>query len=502
MAKTDTQNNNTDTKTPANKAEDKHAVSNNASADNTADSKDKKSKDVKETKEKKEKVLTPKQLEKKLAQEKLERKKQNRLIKYKLLFETDEELNRRQFTEKRDNKKKIIINAIVLLVGLGVAVFLMSIMQILVAIAIPFAIVTLFNIVRSILMLRKLKNPYELRKILILEKAKKAHKDRNQKILEAYKAEKRRIKMLKNLPYKILNGMAFIISMFTIILFFFVLDIGIEKTALILFGMFFVTYFVVGLLMLAVFYLVSENKQRLLMFKLEEEKNKLLLAEKLRNEESVRNKLANERRRYEEEERLRIEEQIRVAQEEEEQRLKFEEEQRLMEEAEEEKRKLIQESKLLHTEATPKISRAEYTKESEVMRNELDKGIIGELRQYINQVDISGIEDFTGIEDFSTEFATGPIIPDIDMSDEAVNTDMDNSLLQTPAYPKDDDYLADVTDIEEAKTLVYAKAMQMSNKSVKKDTPPPPPASTDGANKGKNVSGKSFMILKEMIKDG
>lgn len=137
----------------------------------------------------------------------------------------------------------------------------------------------------------------------ILENAEKEHKERNKKIIAEYKAEKKRIKMLKRLPYKILNTISILSSMFLIILFFFILDVGIEVTAVILLGAFTITYFVIGLLMLAVFYMISENKQRQTLLKLEEEKKYQLAKEKMRAEMAIKQRLEKERRKYEREER-------------------------------------------------------------------------------------------------------------------------------------------------------------------------------------------------------
>jgi hypothetical protein len=323
--------------------------------------------------------------------------------------------------------------------------------------------------------------------------------------MSAYKEEKKRIKMLQRLPYKMLNGTAFLLSMFTIILFYFVLNIGKEATALILFCVFTITYFLVGLIMIGVFYLVSENKQRIMMLKLEEEKNKLLLEEKLKSEAAIRNKLEKERRVYEEEERLRIEEVIRSKREEEENIIRIAEEQRLMEIAENERRNLIAESKLLKHDLLPSRTKAEIAKETEVIKNEFDKKILSEIGSYINDIEIGGIEDILNKEKINTEYSIGAILPDIDDSDELLDSELDNSIMHTLKKDQNlsDDLLTDfdTTDIEEAKTLIFEKAVKKSEmkpapENIKKDNTSTSPS------KGKPVSGKSFMVIKQMLKDG
>jgi predicted membrane channel-forming protein YqfA (hemolysin III family) len=459
----------------------------------------------KKGKEKKEKVLSPKELEKKLASEKIARRKELREQRNKTIFEIEPELTKKRFTETQRIRKKIIINGIIFLVGAGAVVFLLTINTLYALGAIPIFAITIFNIIKSIKELKKLKNPYEIKKILILEQAKKAHNDKNTAIMSAYKEEKKRIKMLKRLPYKMLNGSAFLFSMFTIILFFFVLNIGIEATALILFCVFTVTYFLVGLIMIGVFYLVSENKQRIMMLQLEEEKNRLLLEEKLKSEAAIRNKLETERRKYEEEERLRIEEVIRAKREAEENQARIEEEQRLMEIAENDRRNLIAESKLLKHDLLPSRTKAEIAKETEVIKNEFDKKILSEIGSYINDMEIGGIEDILDKEKINTEYSLGAILPDIDISDELLDTELNNSIMHTLKKEQNiyDDSLTDfdTTDIEEAKTLIFEKAVKKSEmnhvtENINKENTSTSPS------KGKPVSGKSFMVIKQMLKDG
>ncbi|MDR0317379.1 MAG: hypothetical protein LBH89_02850, partial [Lactococcus lactis] len=331
-------------------------------------------------------------------------------------------------------------------------------------------------------------------------------------------------------------------------LFFFILDIGITATALLLFGVFTVTYFLVGLLMIAVFYMVSENKQREAMLKLEEEKNKLLIEERLRSEEAIRIKLEKERKKYEEEERLRIEEQIR-SQKEEEERLRAEEELRLLKEEEErlrieeqvrkqkeeeekelKKQNMIKESKFMRQEYLPPApSKAEIAKDVEVIRNEFNKKMLDEISTKFDEINISGIEEFGDKERIKTEYAAGLTFPDMDLSNDAVEREIDNTLLYTTKKEEETNFLTNfnTTDIEEAKTLIVKNAKLAKEKEVSKKSPvskesddittkdlvnevtrqvvnkkPTVEKTAEETGKAeKNISGKSFMVIKQMLKD-
>jgi len=483
---------------------------------------------------------------------KLQRKQQLKEQRNKFAIENDFDLQRKQLLENRRVRKSFVVNGVILLVGVGLALFLASIIHTyFVGLAIPVLGITVYKIVREFLGLSKLKSAYELRKMLIIEQARKVHNEKNKQIIEAYKAEKQRIKSLKRLPYRILNYVSFLISMFSIIFFFFILDIGIAPTALVLFGLFTVTYFITGILMMVVFYMISENKQRESKLKLEEEKNRLLFEERIRNEEVVRVKLEKERRKYEEEERLRIEEQIRRAKEEEEKarleaeikviedekaRIKAEEKERKLKEREERekaKQNMIKDSRFMRQDYLPPApSRAEIAKDIEVLRNEFDKNLLDEIGNRFDDLNISGIEYFSNKEKIKEEYAAGMTFPDVDLSDEGLEIEIDNSLLQTAKKEtvRETDVLTDfdTADIEEAKTKIFENAKRLKTQksqidtddeittkdlvkevarkmssptTVKKNEPAKPTSSNESSSNGKNVSGKSFMVIKQMLKD-
>ena len=528
---------------------------------------------AKNDKDKKEKELTPEQLAQKLEAEKLAQKKAYKEQKNKFAIENDIELRKKQLIETQNLKKKIIVNGGVGLVGLiGVGVvLLLGIPPYFAALVLPAWAFAGLNIFKSIKTLPKLQSAHELRIMIIIDQARKAHDDKNKQILEAYKAEKQRIKSLKRLPYKILNYVSFFITMFTIILLFFIFDVGITATALVLFAFFTITYFLVGVVMIAVAYMISENKQRESMLRLEEEKNRLLLEERLRSEEVVRVKLEKERKRYEEEERLRIEEQIRAAKEEaerlvreEEERLLIEEERLQIEEAarvkaeikaekvrkkaevaaekERVRQNMIKESKFMRQQEKlpPPPTKAEIAKDIEVIRNEFDKKMLEEISTRFDGLNISGIEEFIADKDKITkEYAAGITFPDVDLSDAGLEKEMDNSSILTVAKDKEEPTITDfdTTDIEEAKTLVFKNARKMAAKAEDDDfttedlvkevnrtvtqmqtpqtqtqtqtqtqktqTPKEPAAAApaEEAPAGKPVSGKGFMMIKQMLKD-
>jgi hypothetical protein len=476
-------------------------------------------------KPKKEKVLSEKELAKKAEQERIARINELRIKKYEQMFAADNDLSRRQLVETRNIKQNLIRYSIVILVGLALGGFLATMNVLYSAVSSIFLLIGGINIFKALRLKKLIKNPYEIKKIIIIEQARKLHEDRNKKIVEAYKKEKKRIKMLQRLPFKILNYVTFFITMFILIFFFFILDIGIAPTALLLFGMFTVVYFIVGLLMHLVFFMISENKQRELMLKLENEKNRLLTEERIKSEEIVKYKIEKERIKYEEEERLRIEEQIRAKKEEEE-RLKKEEEERLEREAEEhaiaeaeaEKERLVEEAKIQFLQPQdllpPPPTLAELAHESEVIRNEIDKKILTEINKDFKIPNISGIEDFSDKGRLKIEFAAGAIIPEIDSSEDSVNAEIDGGVLHTiPEVITESDELSDIqtSDIEEAKQLIFQKAKRQQEAKAHKSSaiPGSEPEFTSKdlmkestkPQQGGGVSGKSFMVIKQMLKD-
>ncbi len=418
----------------------------------------------------------------KLSKEKQLRKNALKIKQYEDILENDKELQLKQRQETKKVKKGIR-NAILLMISI---------------VGLPFGV---FKLIKNLKKKQAIKSPFELKKIIITEEALKKHKEKNKRILEAYKEEKERIKRLKKLPFKILNHINFLISMLLIILFFFVLDIGVAPTLLILFTSFCFCYFLIGVLMHLVFYMIAENKTREEMTKLEEEKNRLLAEEKLKADAILRNKIDTERKRFEEIERLRIQEEKRRAIEaeelrlikEEEARIKAEERQKIQElEAEKERAQQIRRNKFLQKaiELPPSPTIAELAQEKEALRNEFNRNLLNEIEDNFTIPDISGIEYFTDKDRLQKEYGGNILFKDLDNSDETLHQEIDNTMLQAvkEVNTKNDDITDfDTADIEEAKELIFRKARMKVEEE--KET------------KGKAVSGKSFMILKQMLKD-
>ena len=426
--------------------------------------------------------------------EKQLRKTALKIKQYTDILENDKELQLRQRKEEKEIKKDIK-SAILLMISI---------------VGLPFGVLKL---IKNIKKKQAIKSPFELRKIIIIEEALKKHKEKNKRILELYKEEKARIKLLKKLPFKILNHINFLISMFLIILFFFILDIGIAPTVLILFSSFCFCYFLIGVLMHLVFYMIAENKTREKMAKLEEEKNRLLAEEKLKADDIMRNKIDKERKRFEEIERLRIqeekrrvieEEQLRILKEEE-SRIKAEEEQKILElEAEKERSVQTKRNKLLQKviELPPPPTTAELAQEKEILKNEFDRNLLSEIENKFTIPDISGIEYFSDSDRLQKEYGGHILFKDLDNSDEGLNQELDNTMLQAVKKvntESDDITDFDTTDIEEAKEVIFRKArMKVEQHNLSDEELA---AKEEKEIKGKAVSGKSFMILKQMLKD-
>ncbi|MCL2039198.1 MAG: hypothetical protein FWG85_02070 [Bacteroidetes bacterium] len=426
--------------------------------------------------------------------EKQLRKTALKIKQYADILENDKELQIKQRKEEK-NIKKGIRNAILLMISI---------------VGLPFGV---FKLIKNLKKKQAIKSPFELRKIIIIEEALKKHNDKNRRILEVYKEEKERIKRLKKLPFKILNHVNFLISMFLIILFFFILDVGIAPTALVLFTSFCFCYFLIGVLMHLVFYMVAENKTREKMAKLEEEKNRLLAEEKLKADELLRDKIDKERKRFEEIERLRIqeekrriveEEQLRILKEEE-ARIKAEEEQKMLE-LEAEKERIVQSkrNKFMQKviELPPPPTTAELAQEKEILKNEFDRNLLTEIESKFTIPDISGIEYFSDRDRLQKEYSGDILFKDIDSSEEALNQELDNTMLQAVKkvrHESDDITDFDTTDIEEAKGVIFRKArMQVEKHNTSEEELS---EKEEKEMKGKAVSGKSFMILKQMLKD-
>jgi hypothetical protein len=234
--------------------------------------------------------------------------------------------------------------------------------------------------------------------------------------------------------------------------------------------------------MISVFYLVGEAKQKQMMLKLEEEKNKALIEEKLRSENTIRKNLESERKRFAEEERLRINEQIRLKAELEAAKLKQEQERKMYEDAEKEKMKLFHESKFIKQVLQPP-SKAEIHKEAETIKNEFDHKILDEVNSNLTNLNLGGIENFTNIDKIAKEYTSGVLIPDEDLSEDSIENEMNNTFLNTL---KND-------EINEN----YEKNIEKNN--INEEIPEPVSAEIETERK---VSGKSFSILKQMLKDG
>ena len=99
------------------------------------------------------------------------------------------------------------------------------------------------------------------------------------------------------------------------------------------------------------------------------------------------------------------------------------------------------------------------------------------------------------------------LIRDIDKDDESINDEIDNAqhYAEQNIYTESDEISdIDTTDIEEAKSIIFQKALNKQTREKNnaigsdiddlsiKDTPKP---------QGGGVSGKSFMVIKQMLKD-
>ena len=463
----------------------------------------------------------------KLLKEKQAKRKAVKEKQYLDVYDSDTDLAFRRLKEEKEIKKSRK-TAIILMCSV---------------IGLPFG---LYKFVKSSKRAKLLKNPFELQKIIIIEEALKKHNAKNKLILEAYKEEKTRIKKLKKLPFKVLNHINFLISMLLIILFFFVLDVGVEPTALVLFGSFCLMYFSIGLLMHLVFYMIAENKTRERLAKLEEDKNRLLAEEKLKSEAQLRMKIEKERRFFEEKERIRLEEErlrkmeiARREKEKEDLRLKIEEEARLEEERmyikeeekrkiaelEEEKKRIIQEKRtnlLKKLEkgqqaeySIPKLSKAELASIKEALRNEFDKNLLEELNREFELPDVSGIENFADTEKLKKEYAAGIRFTNENKDDveKVVNKEIDNSILNIVKRKDiESDEMIDFditnqnptatkTSLDEDLELEKMALEQSVGIPTKKVATSNLTSSQGNEKKGKPISGKSFMIIKEMLKD-
>ncbi len=406
-------------------------------------------------------------LEKNKELNKLNRRKE----KYQELISKEIALKIFQRDKKKKVIRKIIINASILLLSLGIIAYLSLNIKIFFAgLAIPILVITGFNIFKAIRLIPKLKNPYEMRKMILENEAQKEHLKRNKKIQENYKAEKKRIKMMKKLPYKALGTIAFLLTMFTLIACYFVFDVQLTTTILLLLAVFTVSYFIVGILMTGVFYLVSENKTREYMIQLEEEKRQIMEKERLRSEELLRKKLAAEQKKYEEEELIRIEEEKRHAMESELLKIRREEEKRAFELSVQERQKILEETRF----SKKPILLGQSVEDLEKQKLQIENKLLDDLNSEFENINLGGIEDFVSPNQLLENFKQ---TKEPTLVNESVEQEMDNSLLTLPKG-----------------AIINHEKLQA------KGIPIPVMPDIAPQTKERNVNPQSVSIIKEMLK--
>ncbi len=395
------------------KAEKENGISNGNSSDSKESNK-KANKKNKPTKADKQREA----LKQKLTQE-----------RYKNIIDREKQLGRLQRIEKQRSTRRIIINLVILLLATGAAIYLGSNINIfLYAVAVPVLAITAWNIIKAIRLRSKLSNPYEIRKLLVIREAKEEHNKKNKQIQEEYKDEKRRISLLKRLPYRALGSSAFILMMFTLILCYFVLDVQLTTTIFLLLIVFTISYFIAGLVMAAIFYLIGENKARENKIRLEEERRRKTIEERIKSEELLRKKLEAERRRYEQEELLRADEEARAKLEEEIVKARKEEDRRSFELSMHERHKILDETRF----GKPILLESSYeqfAKAHEKQKEKFERELLNDFNEELQDFNVGGIEAFhrskiknTAYNPTSSEMETGNL-----------EQEMDNALFGIPA---------------------------------------------------------------------
>lgn len=155
---------------------------------------------------------------------------------------------------------------------------------------------------------KKILTPEEKKRekeLLEKEKAEKAQIDKMQKekekrrkmkekrLKDEKKREIKRIKTLVNLPFKLLLHVSLLITMFLTIILYFWIELDLKTTLLYLFFIFSFIYFGVGGIMVAAFYLLSEDRKRemLEIKRLEQEKIEQEELKRIEEEELKLNEL-------------------------------------------------------------------------------------------------------------------------------------------------------------------------------------------------------------------
>ncbi|MGI6370642.1 MAG: hypothetical protein GX372_06635 [Ignavibacteria bacterium] len=432
------------------------------------------------------------------AAEKLAKEKEKR---YKYIYQSDTLLQKFFEREKKRLIKSIITTSSILVILIAGAAVLASMFNpILAAITIPFIGISIWKVLSAFKKLKRIKNPYELYDMLIKEKEKKDSKLSQKQMITDYNREKKRIKQLKQLPYKVLASISFLLSMFTIIFFYFVVGLKIPTMLIILFSVFTVSYFLVGVMMITVFYMISENRLRLKNIKDEEEKKRKSIEERIKNDAILHKKLDDERRKYEEVINLHNKIEEKQAAELEAERLRREEERQAFETSLLEKKQLVS-SRIAKANLLSK-SLEEQENETKEIKKKINSELLEEIKEEIKKYNFNVINDLYEKDILSLEESSFNEMEIID-DDIDIKTELENTLIGGKNYLSNDinKTKKNVEHIEEEKKHVLPDYMSPVSGTKKTNIPaqvmPPAP----DLNKQKNINPKSVSIFKELIKE-
>ena len=461
-----------------------------------------------EAKRKKEKIEEEKRKkeeakkEAKLSKDKEAKRKKEKIEIHKALYKNEALLAIFRQKEAKRIKKNILINSIIILIavaGATAGALLFNILS-LVAAA-PFLIFNGLKIFKNIREYISFNDPYELQRVLLKRKADEEAKKSDKKIIDEYKSEKKRIKKMKKMPYKILANLSFILSMFTIIFFYFVVGVRLPTVLILLFVVFTISYFLVGIGMTAIAYLISENKIREQKIKADEEKRRLLAEEKIKSEEALYKKLESERRKYEEEKELKIAEEMRISIEMEKERARRQEEQKLFELTSQSKENILEKSRFAKAGLQQK-NIIDIESETKEIKNKISSEILDEASK-ISDYDLGGIENFYKQQNSYDTFEQEVEYPTTSYSedDKLFFDGFEGALFSNST---NNDY-ADDSDIfemnsQKQKTPASDEVKQHAtlNKNIPTPVMPPAPSAEERAARGANP--KSISLIKEMLK--
>lgn len=466
---------------------------------NDAKQKGKTKKSEKEGKKKKDKTAE------KLEKEKEKQRNKEKEERYKYIYQNDTLLQKFFEREKKRFIKSIITASSILLVLIAGALVLAIVLNpLLAAITVPFIGICIWKILSALKKLKLIKNPYELYDILIKNKEKKESKLSQKQIMTDYSREKKRIKQLKKLPYKVLASISFLLSMFTIIFFYFIVGIKIPTMLIILFSVFTVSYFLVGVMMITVFYMISENRLRLKNIKDQEEERRKSVEERIKNDAILRKKLDEERRRYEEETTLRNIIEERQAAEVEAERIRREEERQAFEASLLEKKQLVS-SRVAKANLQAK-SLEEQENETKEIKEKINSELLEEIKEEVKKYNFSVIDSLYEKDILSLEESSFDKMEFID-DDSDIQTELENTLIGGKNHlNKDIDQIKkNVEEHKEEKQTILPDYMSpvSETKNINQNIPAPvmPPAPDLSKRNNKNVSPQSVSIFKELIKE-